>query len=107
MIACLFAHTKQGEAALAELMEAGVAHSAVQVVGDLGSAGTERHVTLDALRVPADLRALFMDTVRMGGVVLGVVDGAVSDKFVTGVAERHGALRVASGAAVNASHEVA
>ena len=78
----LFAHTKQGNHALADLLKAGVPHTALRVIGDLGGpageAGAEQHVTLDTLHVPAELRGLVMDTVRDGGVLLGADTGVVS-----------------------------
>ena len=109
----LFAHTTQGNKALAELVEAGVPHEAIQVVGDLGAAvsqpGAERHVTLDALHVPAEERQIYMDTIRDGGVVLAADTSLVDDGFLKQVGERHDAMRVtrSSGAVRNVSHNVA
>lgn len=111
MIVCLFAHTGQGDAALKELLEAGVPHADVCVIGDLGPAmstpGAERHVTFDALHLPVAERELFMDTIRAGGVVLGVEWGNVA--FVEKVAWGHKALKTVqvSGAGVNPSHNAA
>ena len=94
----LFAHTAQGNKALAELDEAGVSHEAIEVVGDLGAAmsqpGAERHVTLDALHVPAEERQIFMETIRDGGVVLAVNTDVVDAGFVEMVGEKHDAMRV-------------
>ena len=104
MICLLFEHTGQGEKALAEFVEAGVPHDAVAVVGDLGEAGAERHVTLDRLGVPHDLRGLFMDTVREGGVVLGVDAGVVSEEEIQRVGERCGVVRVVVGMVGVESH---
>ena len=93
----LFRHTSQGNKALRELDEAGVAHEAIRVVGDLGAAtsqaGAERHVTLDRLHVPAEERELFMEVIRSGGVVLAVDLLIVDAGFLDGVAIRHDAMR--------------
>ena len=111
MIVCLFAHTSQGEGALKELLEAGVPHAEVRVIGDLGPAvstpGAERHVTFDALHLPVAERELFMDTVRAGGVVLGVEWGNVG--FVERVAWSHKVLKTVqvSVAGPNPSHNAA
>ena len=108
----LFRHTAQGNKALRELDEAGVAHEAIRVVGDLGAAtgepGAERHVTLDRLHVPAKERDLFMDVIRSGGVVLAVDLQVVDPEFLDAVAVRHDAMRTTrtSGAAAVASHNV-
>ena len=94
----LFKHTSQGEKALADLDDAGVTHETVRVVGDLGAAvsqpGAERHVTLDALRVPAEERQIFMETIRDGGVVLAVNTDVVDAGFVEKVGMGHDAMRV-------------
>ena len=109
----LFAHTAQGNKALAELDEAGVPDEAVQVVGDLGAAvsqpGAKRHVTLDTLHVPAEERQIYMDTIRDGGVVLAADTSLVDDGFLEQVGERHDAMRVtrSSGARPNGSHNAA
>ena len=107
MIVCLFAHTSQGDGALKELLEAGVPHADVCVIGDLVPAGAERHVTFDALHLPAAERELFMDTIRGGGVVLGVEWENVG--FVEKVAWSHNALKMlqVSAAGVNPSHNAA
>ena len=109
----LFAHTKQGNHALDDMLEAGVPHAALQVVGDLGrpagEAGAEQHVTFDTLHVPAALRGLVMDTVREGGVLLAVDTGVVSADEVERVGAKYGVLRVirSSDTAPNASHNAA
>ncbi len=109
----LFAHTAQGNKALAELDQAGVPHEAIQVVGDLGAAvsqpGAERHATLDALHVPAEERQIYMETIRDGGVVLGVNNSLVDEVFLEQVGARHDAMRVtrSSGAVRNPSHNAA
>ncbi len=111
MILCLFAHTSQGDAALQDLLAAGVPHGDVRVVGDLGPAvstpGAERHVTFDALHLPAAERELFMDTLRAGGVVLAVEWESV--EFVEKVAWSHKVLKTlqVSAATGNPSHNVA
>ena len=109
----LFEHTAQGNSALRELDEAGIAHEAIRVVGDLGAAisqpGAERHVTLDRLHVTAEERDFFMETIRSGGVVLAVDLLVVDAGFVEAVAARHHAMRTTrtSTAAVDASHNIA
>ena len=66
-------------------------------------------MTFDRLHIPADLRTLFMDTVRSGGVVLAVDDGSIADSLVEHVSGKHEALRVetTSLAEHNPSHNVA
>ncbi len=111
MIVCLFAHTAQGDAALAELVEAGVPLADVCVIGDLGLAegapGVARHVTFDALHLPVAERELFMDTVRGGGVALGIEWENI--EFVEKIAWGHKALKTlqVSMAGGNPSHNVA
>lgn len=111
MIVCLFGHTAQGEGALKELLEAGVPHADIRVIGDVGPAvstpGAERHVTFDAMHLPAAERELFMDTIRAGGVVLGVE--WESTAFVEKVAWGHKALKTiqVSAADANPSHNTA
>ncbi len=109
-VSLLFVHTGQGEAALKELVAAGVAHEALAVIGDLGepagSAGAEMHVTLDRLGVPGELRGLFMDTIRDGGVVLGVAEDLIGVEEVERVGEKCGALRVVRGVGSVGSHNV-
>ena len=106
----LFEHTAQGNKALRELDDAGVAHDAIRVVGDLGppagQPGAERHVTLDRLHVPAEERQIYMETIRDGGVVLGVDMRVVDAAFAERVGEKHGAMRMtrSSGAVANPSH---
>ena len=106
----LFAHTGQGNKALAELVDAGVDHAALRVAGDLGPAasqpGAERHVTLDMLHVPADERDVFMQTIRDGGAVLGVETAIVDVAFAEQVGKRHGAMRISVGTAARISHNV-
>jgi hypothetical protein len=109
MILGLFAHTKDGEKALGEVLAEGIEVDRICVVGDLGApAGTEgalRHVTLDGLHVPAAQRGEFMETVREGGVVLAV---AKSGAQVEEILRRCGATVVEwTGDEANPSHNVA
>ena len=113
LILLLFAHTSEGNAALAGLLEAGVSHEAIRVAGDLGPAvsqpGAERHATLDALHVPAPERQIFMDTIRAGGVVLAVDASIVDTAFVEHLQQKHSAMRITrtSGDGAHGSHNAA
>ncbi len=107
MLLGLFEHTADGEKALGDVLGAGVAAAEVCVVGDLGVAagepGAMRHVTLDALHVPGEQRARFMDGVRGGGVVLAVRGEGVG---VEEILKRRGASLVETTSEVgsNPSH---
>lgn len=78
----LFGHTGQGNEALTELLANGVAHEAIQVIGDLGApagqAGAMHHVTFDVLHISKEQRGQFMDGIRAGGVVLAVLGAGVA-----------------------------
>lgn len=104
----VFEHTSDGEKALRRLLEAGVEHRQVHVIGDLGPAssqpGAEHHVTFDTLNVPVGERALLMDTLRGGGVVLGVVGLPKRAPEFVRMAERAGALKVFATRAVAEKH---
>jgi hypothetical protein len=97
-LVCLFRQTRDGEAVLYSLRDAGVPHDCIEVIGDLGAAagqeGAEEHTTLDRLHIPLDLRALFMDTIRAGGVVLAADATSISAEEVTRSAREHNVLRV-------------
>ena len=107
---CLFSHTRLGEAALHDLHEAGVAREAIHVIGDLGAPagqpGAEDHTTFDRIHLPAGLRALFMDTIRSGGVILAVDAELISPDEVDRIAREHDALRIEQTSALtgNPSH---
>lgn len=111
-VVSLFEHTSAGEATLHALLKDGVPSAAVSVIGDLGApAGqpeAERHVTFDSVHLPAELRGLFMDTVRDGGVVLAVDAQAMSRDEVERHARQQGVLRVieVASALPNPSHNV-
>ena len=112
-VVCLFTHTAEGDGARRDLLEAGVPHEALRVIGDLGpatgEAGAEHHVTFDRLHVPREVRGLLMDTIRGGGVMLAVDAGVVSVDEVYRVAEENDVLRVlrTSNGGLNPSHNAA
>ncbi len=94
----LFRHTSEGNKALTRLVESGIAHADIHVIGDLGPAAgqpnAEHHVTFDALHIPTAERELLMDTIRAGGAVLGVSGHPEQATQIREIAEHAGALKV-------------
>ena len=94
----LFRHTSEGNKALAKLVESGIPHADLHVIGDLGPAAgqpdAEHHVTFDALHIPTAERELLMDTIRAGGAVLGVTNHEAEATHIREIAEHAGALKV-------------
>ncbi len=69
---CLFHHKDQAQAALEDILEAGIPESNVTLVGDAGSNITASQSSLQELNVPQKDIQHLLEGIQAGGVVLSV-----------------------------------
>ena len=74
---CLFHHYDQAQAALEDILEAGIPESNVTLIGGSGSSISANGSSLAELNVPEKDRQHLLDGIEAGGVVLSVA--AISD----------------------------
>ncbi len=90
---CLFHHSSQAQAAIADLTEAGVPQSSISVINDSTQSGLER-TSLEELSVPdRDLEHL-REGIRAGGVVISITALADHERTIEEIFARNRAAKI-------------